>query len=646
MKNNIILQTLSVYLLQSVGLTHASKDGNGGDLPAIRTRKRTLHNVFHHSKAKSPKTPKAKSTKCKTKKAGKKSGKKVKKGKYDHRSDSDCDPTPAPTLTPTPTPTSPPVSTTSPTQPLTTKPTKAPTESPTVDPTASQMPTLNPSTSPTIYDCSSQLVREQDIDTILGPIVGSSPTSAALSAMDWIVNTDIVLSNTCLDNGSTIIERYTLALIYYSMGGDNWFDSQGWLTTEDHCTSWSGITCTDGDNGNGTLGSRRIEETSESKVVEEINLNGNGVTGQIPAEINLLEKLCALKLYNNDIEGLIPSSLYKLPKLMFLDVEDNNLTGDLFDPSLFNATTLERLRVSNNKFLESTMPTDIGILNKLTQLWIADAGLVGSLPSEITDLVSLQDFIAYDNTLTGQIPTDIGNLGNLKRLDVSNNTLTGTLPSGIGNLLNLETLIFSGNRMTGSIPSEFGNLVYASDIQLADNLFDGMLPSDFAFLVSLEDLDLQGNNFTGRIPDDSAWEALRYINLSGNRFTGSVSTSLFSKEALEVIYLSNNTLSGTIPSNYGGASALRVLWLDGNELTGSVPDVGIGDLPNITEVLLGNNRLSGDIPPGLCGIRSAFSTNESAFEFLHADCYPPEGNDEPNNPCAEGCCTDCSIGKT
>ena len=70
-----------------------------------------------------------------------------------------------------------------------------------------------------------------------------------------------------------------------------------------------------------------------------------------------------------------------------------------------------------------------------------------------------------------------------------------------------------------------------------------------------------------------------------------------------------------------------------------------GGLTNITEILFDRNRLSGVVPNSLCDIRYEFLTNASLFETLHADCYPsPEGGDEPNNPCPEGCCTECGYG--
>ncbi len=134
---------------------------------------------------------------------------------------------------------------------------------------------------------------------------------------------------------------------------------------------------------------------------------------------------------------------------------------------------------------------------------------------------------------------------------------------------------------------------------------------------------------------------LEFIDLSRNELTSSIPEIIFDSDALEIVYLSNNTLTGTIPKNILNATKLRDLWIEGNLLTGSIPDPDEDDLLSITEVLLYSNRLSGSVPGGLCNLR----ITSEAFVTLHADCSPRVGLDEPNNFCAEGCCTACFEGK-
>lgn len=190
-------------------------------------------------------------------------------------------------------------------------PTKSPTiaklvtGSPTPSPAVS---TLLPSPLPTALNCSSQEARESVINEIIIPLIDVNAVDDATSlALNWLRDVDV--SNACEDDGTTMKERFTLALIYYRMGGDGWFVSSGWLSKDDHCESWSLVGCDDAGR------------------VTTISMNINNVIGEIPPEIFNLSELSTLKLYHNNIQGEIPSSIYQLKNLSFLDVENNNLKG-------------------------------------------------------------------------------------------------------------------------------------------------------------------------------------------------------------------------------------------------------------------------------------------------------------------------------
>jgi Leucine-rich repeat (LRR) protein len=544
----------------------------------------------------------------------------------------------------------------SPTATTTSSPTTLLTTAESVSPSIATVPTP----SPTRY-CASVQGREEDIATMTSSVVGSGnivPGTPEGDALNWILNIDN--TNTCNDGGIALLERFVLALFFYKTGGESWLNSNGWLSLSNQCT-WFGIDC-------GTDGR-----------VDTISLNQNNLSGEIPDALSNLEQLSVLKLFDNALEGTVPTSLYQLSNLAFLDMEANNLsgkkdergillayifyslleskcthddtflhfTGNLFDAAVFNATSLVRFRASFNQFAGTTIPSDIGRLTSLQQLWIADCGLVGSIPVEINQLVELNDFFAYNNSLTGAIPDDLSMLRNLRRLDLSHNDLTGTLPASMGLLLSLEKIVLSGNSLTGSMPSTIGNLQLMTDLLLDHNSMSQSLPHDFDFLVSLQSLNLEDNAFTGRLPDYTSWEDLRFININNNRFNGTILPSLFAKQGLEYVYFANNTLTGSIPTNYGNASSLIDLWINGNQLTGTIPSVSSSDFPSITEILLNDNALSGDVPDSLCDKRNSTLVDEYLEDFgtLHADCLPPFGSDVPNNPCPIGCCTNCFVGK-
>ena len=64
------------------------------------------------------------------------------------------------------------------------------------------------------------------------------------------------------------------------------------------------------------------------------------------------------------------------------------------------------------------------------------------------------------------------------------------------------------------------------------------------------------------------------------------------------LYLGSNQLSGEIPPELGNLASLSTLSLGGNQLSGEIP-LALGNLANLSRLSLGNNQLSGEIPPEL-----------------------------------------------
>ena len=70
----------------------------------------------------------------------------------------------------------------------------------------------------------------------------------------------------------------------------------------------------------------------------------------------------------------------------------------------------------------------------------------------------------------------------------------------------------------------------------------------------------------------------------------------YSIENTTELHLGNNQLTGSIPPEIGNLTNLTYLGLYLNQLTGSIPPE-IGNLTNLTWLDLGNNGLTGSIPP-------------------------------------------------
>lgn len=90
------------------------------------------------------------------------------------------------------------------------------------------------------------------------------------------------------------------------------------------------------------------------------------------------------------------------------------------------------------------MPSEIGELVNLEELYLDNNRLTGALPGEIRKMPKLRILDGSRNNMTG-IPAEIGQLQNLSTIDYSYNGLD-TFPNEIVNLNNLHQLDLTGNR--------------------------------------------------------------------------------------------------------------------------------------------------------------------------------------------------------
>lgn len=87
--------------------------------------------------------------------------------------------------------------------------------------------------------------------------------------------------------------------------------------------------------------------------------------------------------------------------------------------------------------------------------------LNGAIPSELGMLSKMTSLVLKNNQLFGTIPSELGTLSQIKTIDISYNNLTGMIPSDIGKLFRLDSIELSHNSLTGTIPLEVENLARA-----------------------------------------------------------------------------------------------------------------------------------------------------------------------------------------
>jgi len=298
-----------------------------------------------------------------------------------------------------------------------------------------------------------------------------NPDSAQAKAADWMLMKDENFPKSTDTEASVyqVIQRYVLAVYYYSTGGDSWRQCgavegasdcnatatnfytgrDNFLSGADECY-WFSIGCRDG-------------------LVTDIRLaNSNGLTGTLPPEIGELVHLENFDQFRNDIGGSIPSEIGNLKKLRFMDFTRNELTGPIPD-AMFELTNMYQLDLKDNK-LTGTIPDRFDQLTDLNKLYIGINYLTGSLPESLgrIPMSNVEIISVRENELTGSIPDAwYGGLTKLSTLDASNNNLTGTLSPEIEKWENLAALFIDGNNLTGIAPVSLCGVTLLVDPEVA-----------------------------------------------------------------------------------------------------------------------------------------------------------------------------------
>ena len=264
-------------------------------------------------------------------------------------------------------------------------------------------------------------------------------------------------------------DRAALVALYNATGGANWTNNTNWLSNEP-LSEWHRV------------------ETDEDGRVTALRLVANGLSGEIPAELENLTNLQVLSLSTNTLSGEIPAELGNLTNLQILSLSANELSGEI--------------------------PEELANLANLRRLDLFQNGLSGEIPAELGNLANLEWLYLHSNELSGEIPAELGDLANLQYLYLSENELSGEIPAELGNLTNLQLLYLDSNKLSGKIPARLGNLTNLEDLFLNRNELSGPLPLTLSALSQLLVLDIRETTLCA--PVNTAFQAwLATINFQG-----------------------------------------------------------------------------------------------------------------------------------
>ncbi|KAG8498415.1 hypothetical protein CXB51_007277 [Gossypium anomalum] len=153
-----------------------------------------------------------------------------------------------------------------------------------------------------------------------------------------------------------------------------------------------------------------------------------------------------------------------------------------------------------------------------------------------------------------------------------------------------------------------------------------------ASLTQLRVLSLKQNCLLGPVPDLSNLTALKLLFLSHNQFTGEFPASVTSLFRLYRLDLSFNNFTGGIPVTINRLTHLLTLRLEENRFSGPVSGL---NLPNLQDLNISANRLSGEIPESLSSFpMAAFGSNTALCGAPLEKCKSIES--DPKKPGSDG----------
>lgn len=126
---------------------------------------------------------------------------------------------------------------------------------------------------------------------------------------------------------------------------------------------------------------KELEYTKTLRLLVNMDISGNQMTGGIPEELTNLIALRGLNLSGNHLQGPIPDTIGKLTSLESLDFSRNQLSGSI-PGSIAFLTSLSHLNLSYNK-LSGKVPTGNQLQTLLDpSIYAGNSGLCGAPLSE------------------------------------------------------------------------------------------------------------------------------------------------------------------------------------------------------------------------------------------------------------------------
>eukprot|EP01064_Diplonema_japonicum_P009391 TRINITY_DN1688_c1_g3_i1.p1 TRINITY_DN1688_c1_g3~~TRINITY_DN1688_c1_g3_i1.p1 ORF type:complete len:1707 (+),score=319.72 TRINITY_DN1688_c1_g3_i1:57-5177(+) len=405
-----------------------------------------------------------------------------------------------------------------------------------------------------------------------------------------------IVDNCCKTNGK-------------NCGKCSYDQSSGWMTGDPCDNNWAGITCRscpscvvvgidmDYNSMRGKIPNGWLAKLPD---LEKLDLDGNGITGTFPDELENVPNLNNLQLggshtgplpdfwtkhpetynvlhFHGSFSGTHPP-LTTMTALQEYYLWNTEVSGTI--PTFDTLTEMLRMRINENDRLTGTIPDfsrgPTGQFTKILELQISDNdGLSGTIPP-FTDM-TVAEYVRIDEmgSVSGTLPPLL-TMTRLQRFDVSHNRLIGPVPPFAAQNQQTLTGIWVEENFLTAIPALDQNptrLDALTTLSFHHNLVTGTLPCHQVAYRSLQYLRGYNNRLTGTLPCLDNLLVIDEYRMDYNDFTGTL-PDLTSGPGIKQFTVDNNMLSGTIPVGFvNGIVQVEKLHLGANGFSGTIPDV-------------------------------------------------------------------------
>ena len=246
----------------------------------------------------------------------------------------------------------------------------------------------------------------------------------------------------------SLSDQTVLANLFKHAGGDGWTKSDGWLGDRPALEEWHGV------------------RTDSLGRITALHLSDNGLSGFLPGDVSLLDRLRRVRVAGNPIGGRLPASLTGLALEEFhydatdlCEPTDDGFRAWLTEIDSHRGTGVPCGALTDRDALVALYAGTRGQDWQLDEQWLSDEPLRRWRGVNVDEDGRVVGLHLPANSLVGEIPAELSGLAQLQDLDLEGNGLIGAIPPEMGDLAELRKLSLKQNRgLAGAISENLLNL--------------------------------------------------------------------------------------------------------------------------------------------------------------------------------------------